>query len=182
MTLPTLKWTLDQYHQMIEAGVLNDCRVELLKGEIVQMSPEGSAHANRRIKAQDRLRQLLGDRAQVRPAAPITLPNGSEPEPDLAIAQPLEDEYDQHHPYPENIFWLIEYSNTRLDIDLGIKAEIYAGASIREYWVVNLKDSVLIVFRDPVNGHYRFRQELTQGSINPLAFPDIEVPIAKLLQ
>lgn len=133
MTTTTAKWTLDEYHQMIDAGILDDKRVELLRGEIVEMSPKGKPHANKSTRAGEYLMRLLGEVAQVRPAKPITLPNGSEPEPDLAIVQRLEAEYDLHHPYPDNIFWVIEYSNTSLTIDLGIKAEIYAQDNIREY-------------------------------------------------
>jgi Uma2 family endonuclease len=190
MTVITAKWTLEQYHQMIEAGILDDCAVELLRGEIVQMSPEGTPHASQRISTQDYLGQLLGDalseplreRAQVRPAAPITLLDGSEPEPDLAIVHQRTDYYRSHHPYPENIFWVIEYSNTSLEKDLGIKAEIYAKAGIQEYWVVNLKENKLMVFRDPIKGRYQSRQEFTQGTIRPIAFPDVVIPISRLLQ
>jgi Uma2 family endonuclease len=124
---------------------------------------------------------LLGDRAHVRFAKPITLPSGSEPEPDLAIVQQVEDYYRSHHPYPENIFWVIEYPNTSLDKDLGVKANIYAEAGIPEYWVNNLKENVLIVFRDPVDGKYQSREEFTTGTISPLAFPDVAIDVARLL-
>jgi Uma2 family endonuclease len=182
MTVVMAKWTIEQYHQMIAAGILDDCAVELLRGEIVQMSPEGIPHASQRISAQDYLGQVLGSRAQVRPAAPITLSDGSEPEPDLAIVAYRDDYYRAHHPYPENIFWVIEYSNSSLEKDLGTKAEIYAEAGIREYWVVNLKNNVLVVFRDPIDGKYQSCMEFTQGDISPLAFPDIVIPVSRLLQ
>lgn len=112
---------------------------------------------------------------------PITLPNGSEPEPDLAIVQRLGDEYLVHHPYPENVFWVIEYANTSLEKDLGIKAEIYAAADIIEYWVVNLKENNLIVLREPLQGKYQSQQEFTSGSISPWAFADLTIEVAKLL-
>jgi Uma2 family endonuclease len=173
--------TLEQYHRMVDAGVWDDCHVELLNGVIVEMSPEGISHASKRSKAQYHLIRVLGDKALLRIGAPITLPNGSEPEPDLAIVQPIEEEYDSHHPYPENIFWVIEYSNTSLDKDLGVKAEIYAAEGIPEYWVVNLKKNVLIVFRDPVDGKYQSRQEFTSGTIAPLAFSDVAIEVGRLL-
>ncbi len=182
MSLTTAKWTLDEYHQMIAAGILENRHVELLRGEIIEMSPEGEPHANKRIKTGEYLSQLLGDRAQVRPAAPITLPNCSELEPDIAVVQRLDDEYDQHHPYPENIFWVIEYSHTSLSKDLEIKTKIYAEAGILEYWVVDLTENKLIVFREPMNGDYQFRQEFTQGEIRPVAFPDLAISIEKLLR
>lgn len=138
---------------MIDAGILSDRQVELLKGEIVEMSPEGVPHAYCSHEAGEYLAKLLGDayggklRAKVRHAKPITLPNDSEPEPDIAIVQPLGREYREHHPYPENIFWVIEYANSSLEKDLDIKSKIYAQAGILEYWVVNLKKLNLVVFR-----------------------------------
>jgi Uma2 family endonuclease len=174
--------TLEQYHRMIDAGILDDCRVELLHGIIVEMSPEGIPHASKRTNAQEHLGKVLGDRVQLRIGAPITLPNGSEPEPDIAIVMRQEEGYSTHHPYPEDIYWVIEYSNTSLDKDLGVKAEIYAEVGIPEYWVSNLKKNVLIMFRDPVDGKYQSRQEFTSRSISPLAFPDIMIDIAQLLK
>ena len=76
---------------------------------------------------------------------------------------------------------MIEYSNSSLDKDLGIKADIYAAAGIPEYWVNNLKKNVLIVFCNPVDGKYQSRQEFTTGTINPLAFPDVAIEVARLL-
>lgn len=173
--------TLERYHRMVDAGIWEDCRVELLNGVVVEMAPGGILHASKRTKAQNDLIRLLGDRAIVRVGAPITLPNGSEPEPDLAIVQPLEEIYDQHHPYPENIFWVIEYSSTSLEKDLGVKAEIYAAATIAEYWVVDLLRNVLIVFRDPVGGAYQFRAEFMTGNITPLAFPEMAIAVPRLV-
>lgn len=109
------KWTLKQYHRMIEAGILDDQRVELLNGEIVDLSPEGEPHAFYSRTNAKYLKRLLGDRVEVFQGKPVTIPaTQSEPEPDIAIGQPLGREYLQHHPYPENIFWLIEFSNTSL--------------------------------------------------------------------
>jgi Uma2 family endonuclease len=173
--------TLEQYHRMVEAGIWDDCHVELLNGVVVEMSPEGMPHAHTSSDVTEYLTRLLGDRAHVRDGHPITLPSGSEPEPDIAIVQRLGKEYTLHHPYPENIFWVIEYANTSLDKDLGVKADIYAHEGIPEYWVINLKKNVLIVFRDPVNGKYQSRQELTTGSISPLAFPDVAIEVTRLL-
>ncbi|MBW4516345.1 MAG: Uma2 family endonuclease [Timaviella obliquedivisa GSE-PSE-MK23-08B] len=176
------KITLEQYHRIVEAGILDNCRVELLNGVIVEMSPEGTPHASDSSRAGEFLVRLLGEQAHVRFAKPITLPNGSEPEPDLAIAERVEDYYRSHHPYPEDIFWVIEYSNTSLEKDLNIKADIYAEVNIREYWVVNLKDMKLIVFRDPLNGKYQSQQVMSESHIQPLAFPNVLIPVHQLLR
>jgi Uma2 family endonuclease len=181
MSVIVAKWTIDEYHQMIEAGILSDRKVELLNGEIVEMSPEGEPHAYSSGEAGDYLAKLLAGRAKIRHAKPITLPNDSEPEPDIAIVQPLGREYRQHHPYPENIFWLIEYANSSLEKDLETKSKVYAEAGILEYWVVNLKKLYLVVFREILAGEYATKLTLTGGTIQPLAFPDVSVVVEQII-
>jgi Uma2 family endonuclease len=182
VTLTTAKWNIDDYHRMIAAGILTGRQVELLNGEIVEMAPEGEPHAYCSDEAGEYLIYLLGNKAKVRQAKPITLPDSnSEPEPDIAIVQRLGKDYREHHPYPENVFWVIEYSDSSLTKDLEVKTKIYAAAGIPEYWVINLRTMQLIVFRQPTEKGYQSQEILTQGSINPLAFPDIAVSIQKLL-
>lgn len=181
MTLPLAKWTLEDYHRMIEAGILDDRAVELLDGEIVEMSPEGKPHAFSSDEAGEYLARLLGDLARVRHAKPITLSDGSEPESDIAIVQRLGREYLEHHPYPENIFWVIEYSDSTLDKDLEVKSKIYAASGIREYWLVNLKQNCLIVFRSPIAGEYTTRMTLTRGTISPIVFPDLSLEVDRII-
>jgi len=181
MTVTTAKWTLDDYHRMIEVGILSGRQVELLNGEIVQMPPEGPEHAQLSTDAGDYLRSLLGEKALIRDAKPITIPQtNSEPEPDLAIVQPLRQLYRTRHPYPENIFWVIEYANTSLSKDLDTKRKAYASCEIREYWVVDLKNRLVKVFRNPVDGNYIEETTLIDGEINPFAFEEIKVSIKKL--
>ncbi len=182
MMISTLKWTIDLYHQAVEAGVFDDVRVELLRGELVEMPPEGVPHASLSSDAGDYLRDRLEYRAKVREGHPITLPNASEPEPDLAIVDSNTAIYRLHHPYPENIFWIIEYSNSSLQKDLEIKSKIYAEVGIVEYWVINLKTRELIVFRDPVNGEYRSQVTLTSGMLCPLSFPEVEIEVVRLIR
>ncbi|MBD2299280.1 MULTISPECIES: Uma2 family endonuclease [Nostocales] len=181
MSVIVAKWTIDEYHRMIEAGILSDRQVELLQGEIIEISPESEPHAYSSDEAGEYLAKLLGERASIREAKPITLPNNSEPEPDIAIVQRLGRQYKHHHPYPENIFWLIEYANSSLEKDLEIKTKIYALAGILEYWVVNLKKQSLIIFREILNGEYTSKQTLTAGIIQPLAFPDVDVAVEKII-
>ena len=89
--------------------------------------------------------------------------------------------YLEHHPYPNNIFWLIEFSNSSLTKDLEQKSQVYATENIREYWVVNLRNQTLIVFISPQQGEYQSQEILTQGDIYPLAFPDVAVSVQRLL-
>lgn len=181
MTVTTAKWTLDDYHRMIEVGLLEGRHVELLNGEIVEMPPEGPEHAQLSTDAADYLRSLFGAKVLVRDAKPITIPKtSSEPEPDLAIVQPLRALYRTRHPYPENIFWLIEYANTSLSKDLDAKRKAYALAGIVEYWVVDLKNRLVKVLRQPIDDNYTDEVTLQEGEISPLAFPDIQVLVQRL--
>lgn len=186
MTLTTAKWTIEEYHQLVETGLLDDKRVELLEGIIVEMPPEGMPHAVYCTESVEYLRALLGNRAAVRESHPITLPHDSEPEPDIAIVRPPNRQYLTHHPYPSDIFWLIEYANTTLKKDLNEKKRVYAEAGIEEYWVVNLQNAELIIFRDLMispdgsNDKYQSETKLTTGYISPLSFPDLQISVAKL--
>ncbi|MEM9217391.1 MAG: Uma2 family endonuclease [Cyanobacteria bacterium P01_F01_bin.150] len=181
-SLTIATWSLVDYHRMIEAGILQGRSVELINGEIVEMAPEGEFHAASSVDAGEYLAQLLGTRAQVRPAKPITLPNSaSEPEPDLAIVERRGRKYRQHHPYPKNIFWVIEYSDSSLRKDLDVKTKVYAEAGIEEYWVVNLQNQTVILFRNPLNGVYQSKQTVQKGKVSPLAFSDIVVDVSLLL-
>ena len=84
------------------------------------------------------LAQALGDRAVIFTAAPITLPDNSEPQPDICIAMPPESRYDQRHPIPTDIDWLIAVANSTRDYDSGKQAQLYAQHQIREYWVIDI--------------------------------------------
>lgn len=181
MTVAIAKWTLDEYHRMVETGLLDNRRVELIRGEIIEMAPEGTPHANASTSSGEYLTVLLIKHAQIRPAKPITLPNGSEPEPDVAIVRRLGSGYDTHHPYPEDVFWLIEYSDSTLQKDLNIKTQVYAEVNIPEYWVVDIKKRQLIVFRDPKDGEYTTRSSYTEGQIMSLAFPDIPISVSSII-
>jgi Uma2 family endonuclease len=179
--LPTLaKWTIEEYHQMIEAGILQNHRVELLAGEIIEMPPEEPLHAFYGEELADYLRYRLAGKALIREAHPITLTN-SEPEPDITVVQPPRDNYRNRHPYPEDIFLVIEVSHSTLAKDLEIKRKTYAQAGIPEYWIIDVQNKQLIVFRSPNNGDYLSKQEIKQGNVAMLAFPEVEVTVNRLL-
>lgn len=175
-----VKWSVQDYHRMIEAGILSDRRVELLEGEIVAMSPEGPLHASNIRKVANYLRQLLEGLALVSEAHPITL-SDSEPEPDLAIVRLPESRYTNHHPTIEDIFWVIEIADSSIEKDLREKKYLYAKELIPEYWVIDINQQILTVFRQPQLNDYTVKQEINQGEINPLAFPDIRVLIKNIL-
>ena len=174
------KWSLSDYHKMIEAGILSDRRVELILGDIIQMSPEGPLHCYINHRAVTYLRSLLKQSAVVREAHPITL-SDSEPEPDIAIVRSPDRLYLNHHPNAEDIYWLIEIADTTLNKDLGIKKKVYAQAGIAEYWVIDLSSLTLKVFLNPTEEDYQTRYNYQDGIVSPQAFPEIEIMVKRLL-
>jgi Uma2 family endonuclease len=182
MAIATAKWSLQSYHRMIETAILDERNVELLNGEIIEMSPECATHSFYCSEVGEYLRHILGDRTKVREAHPITLPNNSEPEPDIAIVRNRSTLYRDRHPYAEDIFWLIEVADSTLAKDLSVKKDLYADAGIEEYWVINLQASELIVFRKLSIDGYQSVNSFSSRAIAPLAFPDIRLDIQQLLK
>ena len=179
MTISLAKWSVEDYHHMIAAGILCDRRVELLAGDIVEMSPEGPLHASRLRKVANYLRSLLNGLALVSEAHPIAL-SDSEPETDVAIVRLPESRYDQHHPGAEDIFWLVEIADTTLAKDLQEKKQVYAAAGIQEYWVIDVNANILTIFRQPHGIDYSIKLDMSQGELVPLAFPEIAVSVNRL--
>ena len=182
-------WSLKDYHSMIEAGIFNNRRVELLNGKIIEMSPEGPLHRYTNVTIAKYLRRLLGNNAEIYEAHPITL-SSSEPEPDIAVVKTPDSRYRSRrdplrgarHPYPEDIYWLIEISDTTLSYDLGDKKLAYARALVREYWVVDINALKLTIFRQPQGDDYQTQTECTAGTVSPLAFPDVAIDINEIFQ
>ena len=174
------KWAVEDYHRIIESGVLEGKSVELLEGEIVTVSPEKPIHSSRIDTVADYLRTFLQDKAKVREAHPITLDN-SEPEPDIAIVGFSDNNYASHHPYPQDIYWLIEISNSTLAKDLAEKPLIYARNGILEYWVIDLPHNKLWVFTQPEQNGYAQKQEVVTGNFNPVSFADLTIKAERLL-
>lgn len=179
--LTLAQWTVADYHRMIAAGVLADRRVELLNGQIVEMAPEGPEHRYRCSGLGDRLRGLLGDRAWVSEAHPMTL-DDSEPEPDLAIVRLPRSDFRDCHPGPADLFWVIEIARSTLATDLTHKRDLYARVGILEYWVVDLINRQVVVFRQPEAGRYIQEETVRDRAIAPLAFPDCAIDVVQLFQ
>ncbi len=174
-----IKWDINEYHKMIATGLLDNKKCELLNGEIITMSPELPIHYNTAKRGVNYLKQLLTNKADVRFNGPVTLAN-SEPEPDIAIVKLPESKYDRTHPYPEDIYWLIEVANSSLSKDLTIKKQVYAQAKIPEYWVLNLQQQELIVFRQPEANNYVIETIWAGAIVQSLAFPQIDIIVNNL--
>ena len=180
MTLTTYKWSIEEWHELVDAGLLEGKPVEFLEGEIIEVSPEGIEHSYTNDSLVKYLRNLLDNLADVKESHPITLDN-SEPEPDVAVVRLPETIYRTHHPDPEYIYWLIEISNRTLKTDLNQKKITYARNGIPEYWVVDLANKKLIVHTQVQNNNYTQVKEYTMGTISPLAFPNVAIALDKLL-
>jgi Uma2 family endonuclease len=181
MNLVTAKWSLTEYHRMIAAEVLADRQVELINGEIIEMSPEGPGHSYYCRESVKYLRSVLAGLAEVSEAHPITIPDNSEPEPDIAIIRLPATQYRQRHPQPADIYWLIEIANTTLSRDLTVKKDLYAAAGVPEYWVIDLQNMAVVVFHNLQSGNYQTELVLTTGIIAPQAFPEVQLDIQRLL-
>jgi Uma2 family endonuclease len=179
-TTTRYKWSIEKWHELVDLGVLEGQQVELLEGELVEMSPEGIPHRNTNHKVVKYLRKLLEDRAEIFEAHPITLDN-SEPEPDVSIVRLPESIYDSHHPYAEDIYWLIEIANLTLAKDLSQKTVIYARNGIPEYWVIDLVNKKLIVHTQPSQDNYLQVVEYKSGMVTPQAFAEIIINLDNLL-
>ena len=176
-------FTVGDYHKMAETGILSaDDRVELIAGEIVEMSPIGSRHAgciNRLIRW---LAAALGDRAILSVQNPLRLDDLSEPEPDVVILRPREDFYADAHPGPEDVLWLIEVSDSSLVGDRQVKLPLYAAHRIPEVWIVSLIENLVEVHRQPVEGRYlESRQARRDAQIAPKTFPTLAIPIEAMI-
>ena len=184
VTLPTRRrFTIDDYHRMGEAGIFHeDDRVELLDGEIVEMSPIGTRHTGGVNRLTALFTHRLGRRAVVSVQNPIVLDDYSEPQPDLTILAARSDFYSTAHPRPPDVLLAIEVSDSSVSYDRSIKLGLYARRHLRELWLLDLPGKALDVYRRPTASGYREHQRLVRGRrIAPLAFPRVHFRVAEIL-
>ena len=159
-------FTVSEYYKMAEVGILQpDQNVELINGEILQMSPQKSFHAGVVDLLAYLLREVLdGHQYWVRTHSPVALNNFSEPEPDLAVVKRRSDFYRNAHPQPADIFLIIEVSDTTLKKDRQIKLPLYAAAGIQTYWIVNLGKKEIEVY-ELAGSEYQLHQICKSGDL-----------------
>ena len=149
-------FTVAEYRRMGEVGIFSeDDRVELVCGEVIEMSPIGTRHAACVDAFAELLRDQLGRSVIVRVQNPIQLDNHSEPQPDISVLKRRDDFYRGGHPKPEDVLLVIEVSDTTLEYDRRVKAPLYARAGVPEVWVVNLVDELVETYADPAGGSYQ---------------------------
>ena len=176
-------FTVDEYYRMADAGIFTeDDRVELIEGEIIQMSAIGHRHMVCVNRANDLLTSALKGKAVVSIQNPLRLNQYNEPQPDIVVFKWRADYYASKPYTPEDTLFVIEVSDTTLRYDTKIKLPIYAANGISELWIENLKEDVLLVCRHPAKKTYKTQLTLRRGdSISPLTFPGTSFKVEDLL-
>ena len=184
---PLHRFTCGEYDAMAEMGLFADERVELINGEIVQMSPQSELHSSRITRLTTLFGRVFFKGFLIRTQVPLHIAPRSEPEPDFAIVddQPLADDTLR----PTTARLVVEISNTRINYDREVKGSLYAKAAIPEYWLINLKDECVEVFRNPIKAKgrtfgwgYSTCQTLSRGEwISPLCVPTEKIAVKDLL-
>jgi Uma2 family endonuclease len=176
-------FTVDEYDRMVEVGILGkEDHVELIEGEILEMSPIGSRHEACVDRAAVLLLPPLVGQSIVRVQGSIRLGDYSRPQPDLILLQHRRDYYAPSGAVTRDALLVIEVSDTSIRYDRGPKLRVYARHGVREVWIEDLTTDTLLVFRSPEGATYRTLVTLKSGdSIAPEAFPQLIVSVAALL-
>lgn len=180
-----IRWTVDEYYQMYELGLFYGRRVELIKGEIFEMSPMLSPHATSIQLVLKVFLEIFGKGFVVRPQMPMSFSKIDEPEPDVAVVEGSIRGFTVAH--PTNAVLLVEVAFTSLRFDRTKKMRLYAENRIQDYWIVNLKQRRLEVFRQPINvegGGFDYAEKLVLGEdefICPLERPDAKIKVVDML-
>jgi len=185
MSVRIARWrfTVDDFYRMLEAGILTeDDRVELIDGEIIEMSPIGSRHAACVMRLTLLLTEQLGRTAVVSLQNPLRLSTRTEPLPDVVVLKPRPDFYAESHPGPEDALLVVEISDTTLTYDRRVKLPKYAGAGIPEVWSVNLPKEIVEVYRRPDGGSYSEIAKANRGqTLEATQLPALKVSLDDIL-
>lgn len=181
--LARVRFSVDDYHRMAETGILHeDARLELIGGEIVQMSPVGSRHAACVKRLNRLLGRRLGDEAVLGVQDPVRLGDDTEPEPDVMILQPREDFYEQAAPTAADVVLLIEVADSSLAYDRAIKLPRYAQAGVPEVWLVDLDGQAIERHTLPAEAGFLDVRRFVRGTaLASLAVPRLVVPVDTVL-
>lgn len=180
--MPRKRWTRDECRRLMNLGLLEGGKYELIEGEIIPKVGQNELHIFVLMQVLLKLIEIFG-RDYVRPPAPIAISDYNEPEPDVSgVARPLREYLDAGTPEPQDVRLLVEVSDSTLRGDISVKAALYGRAGIPEYWVVNINARAVEVFRQPTAEGYASVATVTGNeAIRPLAAPEAEVHVADLL-
>lgn len=183
MVVARRTFTVDEYYKMAEAGILHeDDRVELIEGEIVNMTPIGSRHMACVKKLNRLFFNRLGDEVIISIQDPLRLIGQSEPEPDVALLKPRQDFYAESPPSASDALLVIEVADTSLLYDLSIKIPLYARAGVVEVWLVDLLQRQVTTFSNPAPQGYQSVQTKRAGDrLTPTAWPALTLSLDDLL-
>ncbi len=183
LDLKRRRFTTDEYHQIAQAGILGeDDRVELIEGEIVEMTPIGARHAECVDRLTDLFARAFGDAARVRVQNPIVLGEHSESQPDVALVRPKPGFYTSGHPTPGDVLLLVEVADSSVDPDRRVKVPLYVRSAIQEMWLVDLEQDTITIYRDPTPDGYRSaRVARRDDELAPIAFPDRALAVDDIL-
>jgi len=184
VVLKTRRFTVDEYHRMGEAGIFAEGdRIELLAGEIVEMSPIGPLHAGTVGRLTALFSARLGPEVLVWVQNPLLLrTEDSEPQPDVALLHPRPDFYTRSHPEAQDVYLVIEVADTSVVADREVKFPIYAKAGVPEAWLLDVATQRLEVHRHPTPDGYQDVYSLPRGeSIAPQALPHLVLTVDTLL-
>ncbi len=184
VVLKTHRFTVDEYHRMGEAGIFSeDDQVELLAGDIVEMSPIGPLHAGTVSRLTALFSSRLGGEVIVSIQNPLLLrTEDSEPQPDVALLRPRPDFYTRAHPEAQDVYLVIEVADTSVVTDREVKLPIYARAGVPEAWLLDVATQRLEVHRHPTPDGYQDVNSFRRGeSVAPQAFPALTITVDVLL-
>jgi Uma2 family endonuclease len=176
-------WTVQEYHHLSELGILDPSeRTELITGKIVFMTAKGTPHVLTLRLLASSLEKSLDGSVLVSTQEPIRLDDFSEPEPDLAIVKGTMFDYANRHPSPEDVYLVVEVADSTLKKDCEVKDKLYARSNIADYWVIDVKNRQVHIFRTPTPTGYASHLILSDSqTVSPLAFPAIVLPISVIL-
>jgi Uma2 family endonuclease len=174
---------LDEWRRLGEAGIFPpESHVQLIEGEILHMPPIGFNHAGHVSRLIHLFAPLLNGLAIISAQNPVQLGDLSEPEPDFALLRPENDFYTSRHPKAEDVLLLIEVSDSTLNFDRTRKMRLYAAYNIPEYWIINLIDNNLEVYRQPQDGDYLQTRQFKAGdTLNLISLPDLQIQVSAIL-
>ena len=180
-------WTREEYYRLAETGFFEGKQVELLEGEIFEMSPMKTPHATAVRLIVELMRRIFTDGFIIDSQMPLGFSQKSEPEPDIAVVRGEIRDFVESHPASAEL--VIEVSDTTLLYDRNRKGSLYAKNNIQDYWIVNLKDRRLEIHRRPITDRESFYgfgfgeiQIFTEAdTISPLVKPEVKIKVADLL-
>ena len=187
-TIQVRRWTREEYDRMIEAGVLSpEDHIELIDGEILQVTPQGARHATAVCMVHKALTQVAPRNSIIRIQMPLAIGPRSAPEPDIAVVRGGLMDYSEEH--PASAILIVEVSEAAIAFDRDRKGSMYARAGIPEYWLINLPEQCLEVYREPeeIGGAdnawaYAKVERLEEWqSVSPLFAPTAAIPISDLI-